>query len=313
MISDRVSAGGLDPRAAVSRRVGSAWVRRAGEHAFLAPVLAVVAIGLLIPTGSVIYHAFTNWQPGYSSPFVGLSNFTNLAKSPAFQQVLKNQAFFLLGLPLWTLLPLVVATMLHERVPAPGVFRTIFFFPATASPALIGVLFSFMLGPAGPFNSLLHDIGLGGLARDWLVDAGWVKPVIIVVLAWATMGTGVVIFSAALSTVPTELFEAAQVDGARWRQRFTYVVLPSLRPVIQLWVVILVITVFVAIFPWIFTLTRGGPGYSSTTMDYDIYQNALQFGYFGPAAAEAVYLLVIIAVVVGFGAGMGRLVGRRRG
>lgn len=312
MISDEVDAGGLDPRALAPRRAGSAWLRRWGEHVFLAPVAVIIVVGLLVPTGSVIYHAFTNWQPGYSSPFVGLSNFTNLAKSAAFQQVLKNQAFFLIGLPLWTLLPLVISAMLHERVPAPGVFRTIFFFPATASPALIGVLFSFMLGPAGPLNRLLHDIGLGGVAHDWLVDAGWVKPVIIIVLAWATMGTGVVIFSAALSTVPSELFEAAQVDGASWWQRFAYVVLPSLRPVIQLWVVILVITVFVAIFPWIFTLTRGGPGYSSTTMDYDIYQNALQFGYFGTAAAEAVYLLVIVAVIIGLGAGAGRLARRRR-
>jgi multiple sugar transport system permease protein len=76
---------------------------------------------------------------------------------------------------------------------------------------------------------------------------------------------------------------------------------PSVRRVIELWVVILVITVFVAVFPWIFTLTRGGPGYSSTTIDYDIYQNALGNGYFGTAAAEAVMLLIIVGVIVGFG------------
>jgi multiple sugar transport system permease protein len=80
--------------------------------------------------------------------------------------------------------------------------------------------------------------------------------------------------------------------------------------VIELWVVILVITVFVAVFPWIFTLTRGGPGYSSTTIDYDIYQNALGNGYFGTAAAEAVMLLIIVAVVVAAGGAASR--GRRR-
>lgn len=306
MTTQEIVRGDSAPRPTSGRGVRSRRRLAIGEHAFVVPVVVIVALGCLVPTGSVIYHAFTNWQPGYPSPFVGLSNFIALAKSPTFHQILGNQAFFLLGLPLWTLLPLVIATMLHERVPAPGVFRTIFFFPATASPALIGVLFTFMLGPTGPLDTLLRDIGLNSLARDWLVDPAWVRPVIIGVLAWASMGTGVVIFSAALSTVPVELFEAAQVDGASWWQRFRYVALPSLRSVIQLWVVILVITVFVAIFPWIYTLTRGGPGYSSTTMDYDIYQNALQYGYFGTAAAEAVYLLVIVGVVIAVGAGIGR-------
>jgi ABC-type sugar transport system permease subunit len=211
----------------------------------------------------------------------------------------------LLGIPLWTVLPIVIATMLHERVPAPGVFRTIFFFPATVSPAVIGVLFSFILQPDGPLDVWLRRLGLGGLARNWLVDPQLVKPVLIVVLAWATLGTGVVIFSAALGAVPADLFEAAALDGASWWQRLRYVVLPSLRRIVELWVVILVITVFVAVFPWIFTLTRGGPGYSSTTLDYDIYQNALSFGYFGTAAAESVYLLVIVATVIAIG-GLGR-------
>jgi ABC-type sugar transport system permease subunit len=88
------------------------------------------------------------------------------------------------------------------------------------------------------------------------------------------------------------------------------VVLPSLRRLIELWAVILVITVFVALFPWIYTLTNGGPGYSSTTLDYDIYQNALTNGYFGLAAAEMVYMLLLIGLVLAI---VWVLFGRRRG
>jgi ABC-type sugar transport system permease subunit len=274
---------------------------------FVLPVVIVVAVLIVLPTGSAVVHSFTNWQPGYSSPWVGLSNFTDLFRSASFQQILKNQAILLLGLPFWTVLPVLIAAMLYDRVPAAAVFRTIFFFPATVSPAVIGILFSFILGPTGPLNTSLRDIGLGGIAADWLSDPSLVKPVIIAVLAWATMGTGVVIFSAALSGVPPELFEAAALDGASWLQRFRYVTVPSVRRVIELWVVILVITVFVAVFPWIFTLTRGGPGYSSTTIDFDIYQNALQFGYYGTAAAEAVVLLVIVTLVVAVGSLASRL------
>jgi multiple sugar transport system permease protein len=283
--------------------------RGVAEFLYALPVVAVVGVLILVPTASVVFHSFTNWQPGYSSPWLGLDNYRELLSSDSFRQILRNQAFLLLGVPLWTLLPLVLAALLYERVPFPGVLRTIYFFPATVSPAVIGILFSFVLAPTGPFNTGLRKVGLGALAGNWLADDRLVKPVVIAVLAWATVGTGVVIFSAAMSAIPPELFEAAALDGGSWWQRFRHVTVPSVRRVIELWVVILVITVFVAVFPWIFTLTRGGPGYSSTTIDYDIYQNSLGNGYFGIAAAEAVMLLIIVGVVVGAG---GLAAGRRR-
>jgi ABC-type sugar transport system permease subunit len=293
----------------VSARKASGGLRaltRVADLLFLLPILAVIGIFIVLPSISVVAHAFTDWDPGYASPWVGLRNFEDLATSPQFRQILENQGIFLLGLPLWIFLPLLIAAMLYERVPAPGVFRTIFFFPATVSPAVIGILFSFILLPDGPLNSALRSVGLGALAGNWLTQPNLVRPTLIAILAWATLGTGVVIFSAALSVVSPELFEAAALDGASWWQRFRYIVVPGVRRVIELWAVILVVTVFVAIFPWIFTLTRGGPGYLTTTLDFDIYQNSLSFGYFGTAAAESVYLLVIVAVVIAVGARMFR-------
>ena len=283
-----------------ARRAGRT-ARGVGELVFVAPVVVVIGYFVVLPTASVVVHSFTNWQPGYSSAWVGLGNYRGLLSSDSFRQILENQAFLLLGVPLWTVMPLVIAALLYERVPFPGVFRTIYFFPATVSPAVIGILFSFVLAPTGPFNTGLRKLGLGDFAGNWLADQRLVKPVVIAVLAWATIGTGVVIFSAAMSAIPPELFEAAALDGGSWWQRFWHITVPSVRRVIELWVVILVITVFVAVFPWIFTLTRGGPGYSSTTIDYDIYQNALTNGYFGTAAAEAVILLIIVGLVVGVG------------
>lgn len=296
----------LRARMAVSHHVLRAR-RGAAELLFVAPILVVVGVVIGLPTVTVVTHAFTKWEPGYPSPWVGLDNFGTLLESHSFQQILVNQAVLLLGLPLWVVLPLAISYLLHDGVPAPGAFRAILFFPAAAAPALLGILFTFILSPEGPLNAGLRTIGLGGLARNWLVEPTLVKPVLILVLAWATVGTGVVIFSAALSAVPTELFEAAEVDGASWWQRFRYIVLPSLARVIELWTVILVISVFIGVFPWIFTMTRGGPGNASTTLDYDIYQNALSYGYFGLAAAEAVILFVIVVVVLGTGA----LVSRR--
>jgi multiple sugar transport system permease protein len=281
-----------------------------GDALYVLPLVLVIGVLLVVPTLSALAHAFTDWQPGYESAWVGLDNFRGLAESEQFHQILKNQLCFLLGDPLCVLLPLVLATLLHERVPVPGVFRMIFLFPAIASPALIGILFTFLLAPDGPLNEGLRAVGLDALTAGWLSDERIVRLTIVVVLAWATVGVGTVIFSAALAVLPKEHLEAAELDGAGWWSRLRHVIAPALRGSIQLWTVILVVTVFLGLFPWIFTLTRGGPGYTTTTLDFDIYQNALSYGYFGTAAAESAYLLIIVAAIVLLGA---RLFRERRG
>lgn len=292
----RLDAGGTDARR--SHRSAPKGVRKLGEGLFVLPIVVVIGLFILVPTVTAFAHSFTDWTPGSSSAWVGLHNYVQMFSSPEFAQILLNQAFLLIGLPIWILVPLVFAYLLYERVPGAGVFRAIMFFPATASPALIGILFTFILAPFGPVNSGLKAIGLGFLAKLWLSDPHLVKPVLIAVLTWATMGTGVVIYSAGLGAVPRELFEAATLDGANWWQRLRNIVLPSLRPLAELWSVIMVIVVFVQMFPWVFTLTKGGPGFSSTTLDYDIYARALSSGEYGSAAAEMVVLLLIVLGVI---------------
>jgi ABC-type sugar transport system permease subunit len=177
------------------------------------------------------------------------------------------------------------------------VFRTIFFFPAVLSPVILGLLFRSFLRADGVLNVTLEDLGLGSLARPWIDDPSYVKPVVILVAVWYTMGFGVIFYSAALSTVPPELFEAAELDGANWFQRLWHIMLPRIMPVFLLNVIFSVATAFL-LFPYAFVLTRGGPGYASTSIDYDIYQNALQSGFYGIASAEAVLLLVVMLIVL---------------
>ena len=211
---------------------------------------------------------------------------------------MRNEAVFLIGVPIWVLLPLVIALFLHDRVPIAGIVRTIIFFPAVASPAILGIFFRSVLSSTGLLNTILRDIGLGFLAKNWLSDPALVKPMIIAVIAWATTGIGVVIFSAALSAMEPHLIEAADVEGASSWQKLRFVILPTLRPVIDLYAALMVLNVFVGLFAWIFVLTGGGPGFASTTLDYDIYQHALTYGQFGLAAAESVYLLAVVIVLV---------------
>ena len=124
----------------------------------------------LVPDRQRVLHSFYNWNPGYTSAFVGLANYTSLAGSEVFREILSNEGVFLLGVPLWVLLPLAIALFLYERVPLAGLARTIIFYPSVAAPAIMGIFFRGILQPDGLLNTGLRGIGAGGLARNWLGD-----------------------------------------------------------------------------------------------------------------------------------------------
>lgn len=270
----------------------------AADSVFVLPALAVLAIVIAIPAGSALQHSFTNWNPGSASPFTGLANYKRALEDPVFHQALGNQLFLVLGVPFWTCLPLLVATLLYERTPFAKFFRSVYFFPSILSPAVLAIMFRDMLAQDGALNQLLGLVGLGALKHAWVGDATLVKPTLIFVLAWTQMGTGVVIFSSALSTVPSELDDSAKVDGASWWQRFRYVLIPSILPTIVFYAAYQVIYVFLWVFTWIYVLTFGGPGYSSTTVDYLIYTSVFRDGFFGTAAAQSAMLLVIVLILL---------------
>ncbi len=272
--------------------------RRRGDVGYLVPMLVLVGAVVLVPAGVAIFHSFTDWRPGGESPWVGLANYREFLSNPVTGEIVKNTAVLLLGVPLWTALPLVLAFALHERTRATGFFRAVFFFPAVLSPAIIGIMFRGILAPEGLVNELLLGIGVVGEPVLWLDEASLVKPTLILVLAWASVGAGTILFAAAMTSVDNHLLEAAKLDGANWIQRLRYVVLPGIASVVAFWIVFQVVSVFLYVFGWIFILTRGGPGYSSTTLDFDVYQNAFANGLFGYASAQAVCLLVIAAIVV---------------
>lgn len=268
-----------------------------GSLILLLPLVVLEAAVFFIPLIYVLFMSFYDWQPGGVSVFIGVDNYAGLFADPEFWQVVGNQLFYLLGLPLWVVAPLVVAFMLREHVAGAGVLRSIYFFPAVMSPAIVGLVFRSLLGADGPLDSFLNNIGLSWLALPWLTDANLVKPVIILLVLWAGFGTGVLIFSAALGAVPQEIFEAARLDGVGFWRELWYIATPSIRPTVVLWAMYQVISIFLFMFSWIYVLTSGGPGLASTTLDFSIYQQFMRFGFFGTAAAESVVLVALILLV----------------
>ena len=264
---------------------------------YVAPLLAMAILVVLAPALFGLSRSVFNWQPGSSSPFVGLDNFRLLANSPTFRTILVNEGVFLLGLPLWTLLPLLIAVFLFVRVRLSGLVRTLIFLPAVVSPALLGLMFTPILAPNGLVNTTLRSSGLGGLAHPWIDSPSLVKPTIIVLLAWANVGLGVAIFTAALTSIQPEFLDAAAVAGATSWQRIRYVILPGIRRTLILWMTFQALGVFLWLFGLIYALTAGGPGNSSTSIDYDVFTNTITNGLFGVGAAESVYLLVMVVLI----------------
>ncbi len=288
------------------RRVSSKSSESAATVVLLVPTMILVGVVLFVPTIYVAIYSFFDWDPNGSSPFVGLDNYVDVLSSASFQTVMKNQAYLLLGMPLWVMVPLLITFLLYEDTKAPGLWRSIYFFPSVLSPALVGILFRTLLATDGPLNESLRLVGLDYLARDWLTSPHLVKPVIIVLVLWAGVGTGVVIFSAALSAVPVEIFEAAKIDGAGWWTRMWRIALPSIRDSIFLWMAFQVLALFLFMFGWIFVLTGGGPGLSSTTIDYLIYQEVFRSRFFPTAAAMSVLLILVLLVLLGLPAALVR-------
>ncbi|GAB3597472.1 carbohydrate ABC transporter permease [Microbacterium tumbae] len=268
-----------------------------GALLFVVPALAVVVFFIVLPLVRLLYLAMTDYD-GFTTPtWVGLANFEYLATWPDFRRIVFNTFILLLGIPVWVVGPFIVAVVLYGWRTA-GVFRGLFLVPALMPPLVIGLIFRIVLSDQGPANAFLRLIGLDFLAVGWVSEDPWVLVTVVMVILWGLFGMGVLFYSSALSTVPTETIEAAVLDGAHWRHVVWHILRPELIPATRFWSVFLALSTVTAFFSWIFALTRGGPGVASTTVDYSTYQRALVLGEFGVAAAISVVGILVLLVVV---------------
>jgi ABC-type sugar transport system permease subunit len=264
---------------------------------FLLPAFLILFVFRLWPIWQALVLSFTEWN-GVGEPVpVGWRNFLTILDDPVFWAALENNLLVLLSLPLWVIGPLVIAVVIHSGVPGARFFRLMVFLPAVLSPVIVGAYYNVVLRYNGPFNVFLREIGLGGLAHQWLNDPNTALVTVILILIWATLGIGVLIYLAALAQVNPELYDAAALDGANWLQIQRAVTIPATRRTIEFWFVIVLISSFTTVFPFIYTLTRGGPGYSTYLLDYYVYDAAFFGGSFGYASAIGMVLLVIVGSI----------------
>lgn len=292
---------------------------RHGRHRFLAgailPALALYAVFVLSPYAQAFYLSLTDWT-GISGQvnFVGLDNFTRLVGDPLFLAALRNNGLMLLVVPAVTialgLLLAVLVTFGGRRgsgIRGASSYQTAYFFPQLLSLPIIALLWQFVYHPNdGLLNGLLRGIGLDGLARTWLGDPHLALWAVMAVLVWSSVGFYMVLFAAAMGSIPTEIIEAATLDGAGRLTTLWRIVLPLLRDTVQVAFVylgVLALDGFAVV--QVMTVGPGGPDDATEVIGLGLYRNAFTFSRFGYAAAMgvALFFLTLTLAVLAMRAG----------
>ena len=277
---------------------------------FLALPLLLYVVFVISPFIQAFHYALTDWT-GVSSEFnyVGLQNFQNLMQDPLFLTAIKNNAVLLIGLPLVTImLALFFAFLLNvggsaggagvQGIRGNGFYKLAFFLPQVLSVPVIAVIWAVIFNPTadGMANSVLGRVGLG--SSGWLADPKLALYSVLWVLIWGSVGFYLVLFNAAMTAIPRDIFEAALIDGAGRFTTFFNVTMPLLWDTIQTsWVYLAILALDVYALVAVMTAGPGGPDNSTQVIALQIAQNGFQFGRAGYASAMGVVLFFITLVI----------------
>jgi ABC-type sugar transport system permease subunit len=261
------------------------------------PALAAIGLAFIYPLVQVIRYSFYTGSAS-SMLYVGTENYSFVFHDPVFRTSLFNNLKLLATVPVMTALALLIALLLNDRIRGWRQYRAIVFLPYILPAAAVGITFSFLLERNGGLNALLSDLGLGFLTQDWLGSSHLATPSIGAVIIWQQLGFGVVVFSAALLSLPAETVEAAQLDGASWWTIQRRVVIPQIRGIIEFFVTLEAITVLSQVFTYVYVLTAGGPANSSSVLEYYIWVNGFSEGATGIASAVAVIMLGLASILI---------------
>jgi raffinose/stachyose/melibiose transport system permease protein len=288
-----------EPSAFPDRGRGS-W----GWWLYLVPGLALLTLVIIIPLIWNVYLSFTEYRGIRPPEFIGLENWRELLADGDFWASFRNSIAMIVAMVIVpTGLGLLIASVLFDFIGrkfggrAASFLRATYYLPQILPIAVAGIVIGWILRPQnGALNEILGSLGLGALANNWLGDPATALPSIMAVLIWVQLGYPIVIFMAALQRVDPELYEAAELDGANWGQRFRAITLGQIRP--EIFVVTLTTTIAaLKVFGPIFVLTRGGPGTSTLVPAYYAYSEFFQSQQVGYGATIATALTLLIAVV----------------
>jgi len=278
------------------------WNRRKWIFLLSIVPLTIYTIIVIIPLFSSFYYSFTDWN-GFNQEYnwVGFDNFAKVFRDNLFVGAIKNTLIWMAAA---IILPvgggLSLALLLHEGIWGAKFFKSLFYLPICLSLAVIGQVWIWIYQPNwGLINTVLRAINLDHLTMAWLANTNTALLSVIIAWSWQQVGLAMVIFLAGLTSIPSELTEASEIDGASYLQSLRYVVIPLLSPAT---IVVIALSIINSLksFDVVYMMTRGGPFHTTDTLAMFMYNESFQKYYMGYGSAIAVVLFLIAMVIIVF-------------
>jgi multiple sugar transport system permease protein/sn-glycerol 3-phosphate transport system permease protein len=260
------------------------------------PYLVMFAIFLGYPIVRAVYISLFDWGIFGPNGFVGLGNYSDLFGDTRFWNSFFTTArFALIFVPMIMVVSVLLAVLLHRKLPGIAIFRTAFFFPLVVNVAVASIAFKWLFEPrAGTINQILRLLHLPDQA--WLSEPGWALVAVALITLWINVGFMVIILLAGLENIPDDLYEAATLDGSSPAQSFFNITLPLLKPIMLIVMILSLIQAF-QVFGEVLIMTQGGPFGSTEVMTMLLYEEGFRNFAIGKAAAIGVIITIIIAAL----------------
>lgn len=292
---DTLAARGSPPAATRGRRPAAQRWPWLVPYAFITPNLVLFSAFSFFPLLYAFYISFHEWSLIGDAEFIGAGNYRRLIADTQFWHALLNTAVYALAsVPTTMALGLLAAVALNRRLAGRVFLRSVYFMPVVVSAVATGTIAAWLFNEHyGVINAVLVRLGAGRV--PWLSSPAWALPSLVLATLWVRVGFCMVVYLAALQSIPALYYEAATMDGASPLRQFRRITLPLLRPATFLLLVLSVIHSF-QVFDLIYVMTGGGPGFSTTMLVQYIFQSAFVTSEMGYASAIGVVLYAIVLV-----------------
>ena len=266
---------------------------KTAPYLFLLPAGIVLLIFFFVPFFQTIGLSFLNYSNNiYNPSFAGLENYVQILHNPIFYKVMWNTLLYLVvAVPILAIIPLFLAILINQKIKGITLYKILIYLPVIVSIVVAAIAFKWLYAQQGILNYILNVMHINSIG--WLTDPKYAIYSVIIVTIWKGIGYYMMIYLAALMSVPKELYEACDIDGANFLTKHLTVTVPHIMPTIALVTTISSISAM-KIFAEIYVMTKGGPLNSTKTIVYYIYEKAFENLDLGYASAMAVILLIIV-------------------
>lgn len=271
------------------------YYKKYAPYLFLLPAAVVLLVFFFIPFFQTLYFSFLDYGNGiYNPTFVYWDNYKQLFTSAVFYKVMFNTFLYLfIAVPVLAIIPLFIAILINQKLRCLTLYKILIYLPVIVSIVVAAIAFKWLYAQSGILNYFLETLGINPVG--WLTDTRFSLISVIIVTIWKGIGYYMMIYLAALMSVPNELYEACDIDGASFFRKHLTVTIPHIMPTIALVTTISAISAM-KVFAEIYVMTKGGPLNSSKTIVYYIYERAFENLDLGYASALAVVLLIVVMI-----------------